>query len=188
MFAWKKAAMVIARGTAERSGGGRTPSPRAHPGYTLVEVLLVVTVIGIAGAIVVPQMLQAGEMGVQAAARMLVADILYAQNDAVARQQPRRIIFDAPNDAYRITDQNDQTIVASWKGGGLYQVSLASDDRFDGVEVASADFGGVATLDFDDLGAAVAGGAIELNGPNVVYRITVAPFTGQVTVEEVAGG
>ena len=163
-------------------------SRRSRDGYTLIEVLMVVTVIGIVGAVVVPKMLQAGEIGVQAAARMVVADILYAQNDAVARQRSRRVIFDLPGGTYRIADENNRSIAASWRSGGLSEVALAADERFRGVAVQGADFGGVATLDFDDLGAAVAGGAIQLSGPGVVYQINVAAFTGQVTVVATAGG
>ena len=125
---------------------------RGAPGYTLIEVLIVVAVIGITGAIVVPQILRPGEMGVQAAARMTVVDILHVQNDAVAHQRPRRISFDVPTGSYRITDENGQTIAASSRGGGGCEVALAGDDRFAGVAVTGADFGGTATLDFDDLG------------------------------------
>ena len=46
--------------------------------YTLIEVLIVVVIIGIAGAVVVPQLLAGNSMDAQAAARMVIADIVYA--------------------------------------------------------------------------------------------------------------
>ena len=70
---------------------------RMPRGFTLVEVLIVVVIIGIVGAIVVPQILTAGTLGVQAAARMVIADLQFAQNDAIARQAPRRVVFEGGN-------------------------------------------------------------------------------------------
>ncbi|MFN9974149.1 MAG: Tfp pilus assembly protein FimT/FimU, partial [Phycisphaerae bacterium] len=53
-------------------------------GYTLVEVLIVVTVLGIAGAVAAPAFSQTGVLRVQAALRSIVADISEAQSDALA--------------------------------------------------------------------------------------------------------
>jgi len=78
--------------------------PQRASGYTLVEVLIVVTIIGFASAIIVPNILAAGTMGVQAAARIIVADILYAQNEAIARQRPVSVVFEPANDRYTLVD------------------------------------------------------------------------------------
>ncbi|QKK08326.1 MAG: prepilin-type N-terminal cleavage/methylation domain-containing protein [Planctomycetota bacterium] len=50
--------------------------------YTLVELLLVILIMGIAGALVIPQTSQAHVLRIHAAVRTLVADISYAQTDA----------------------------------------------------------------------------------------------------------
>ena len=65
---------------------------RMHRGYTLIEVLLVVTVIGIAGAVVVPNLMAGGTRGVQAAARIVSADILIAQNVGLHQRLVARLI------------------------------------------------------------------------------------------------
>ena len=39
---------------------------RLKAGYTLIEVLIVVTIMGLAAAVVVPNMLRGGTLGVQA--------------------------------------------------------------------------------------------------------------------------
>jgi prepilin-type N-terminal cleavage/methylation domain-containing protein len=159
-------------------------------GFTLVEVLAVVVIMGIAAAIVVPQMLAAGTMGVQAAARMVISDLLYAQNEAIAQQAARRVVFDVANNSYRITDASDTTLSVSWKNGSAenYIVDFANDSRFSGVTLQSADFGGTATIEFDDLGGPNSGGTIELVFKNIRYRVTVAAFTGRVTVAKLSGG
>ena len=152
-------------------------------GFTLVEVLMVVTIVAAAGVIVVPHMLRPGTMSIQAAGRMIVADILFAQNEAIAHQKVRKVIFDVLGGGYRLTDENDQTISASWIGGGLYVVSIRDDPRFGGVALTGFDFGDSAELVFDDLGSPKFGGHVALASDALRYRIQVAPLTGRVTIE-----
>ncbi|MBX3362550.1 MAG: type II secretion system protein [Phycisphaeraceae bacterium] len=47
--------------------------------YTLIEVLVVVTVLGIAAALVIPEMSSAHSLRVQASVRTIVSDITFAQ-------------------------------------------------------------------------------------------------------------
>jgi len=165
-----------------------SPGSRGRSGYTLVEVLIIVAILGIAAAIVVPQMLAAGTLGVQAAARIIIADILFAQNDAIAKQRTRKVVFNPTNESYSLTDENDAVLTANWKSGDAnnYIVDFINDSRFQGVVIVSADFGGGATketLEFDDLGGPLNGGTVEIEFQGERYRITVASFTGRVTVE-----
>jgi prepilin-type N-terminal cleavage/methylation domain-containing protein len=155
-------------------------------GFTLVEVLIVVIIVGLAGAVVVPHMLRAGTMTTQAAARTVIADLLYAQNEAIAQQAPRRIAFDVDTNSYRITDANDLTLETTWRvgGGGAHRVDFDEDGRFQGVRLESVDFAGSSAVQFDDLGAPDNGGSIVIVSNQARYRITVAPFTGRVTVAE----
>ncbi len=164
-----------------------TKPQKNHAGYTLVEVLIVVTILGIAAAVVVPQMLTAGTLGIQAAARIIIADMLYAQNDAIAQQRNRKVVFDAAAESYSITDESDAVITARWKNGDAnnYIIDFANDDRFQGVVIVSADFGGDPTLEFDALGAPLNGGNVVIRFQNTQYRVTVAAFTGRVTVQEI---
>ena len=161
-------------------------------GFTLVEVLIVVVIIGIAGAIVVPNMLQGGQLGLQGAVRMVIADAVYAQNEAIAHQANRRIQFDLANNRYHITDGSGTTLNASWKAGAdegeNYFVDFDHDQRFQNVQLVAVDFAGTDTLEFDALGSPKNGGTVELSTGTFRYRITVAPFTGQITIAEVAGG
>lgn len=164
--------------------------PRVQRGYTLVEVLIVVAIVGIAGAIVVPQMLAAGTLGVQAAARVIIADLLYAQNEAIAQQEERGVVFDVANDSYSLTKPRadgtpgTEVLTENWKGGATenYVVSFVDDSRFRGVRIISADFGGSPGLTFDDLGTPDSGGTVVVEYDGERYQITVAAFTGRVTV------
>jgi len=88
---------------------------RRRRGYTLVEMLLVVTVLGIAAAMLVPNLVGRDTYSIEAALRQLVADVTFAQSDALAGQGHRRVQFleDAegePGDARR------------WTGWSVYRV------------------------------------------------------------------
>jgi prepilin-type N-terminal cleavage/methylation domain-containing protein len=165
------------------------PAAQPRRAFTLVEVLVVVAIIGIAGAIVVPQMLRAGSLSIQAAGRSIIADLLYAQNDAIAMQSGRRVVFDVPNNRYRLTDAAGTTLTVPWKSGvsGNYVVDFGADSRFQGVKLTAASFSGQAHLEYDDLGAPSTGGTVELEASGFRYRITVAPMTGRVSIAPIQG-
>jgi prepilin-type N-terminal cleavage/methylation domain-containing protein len=55
--------------------------------FTLVEVLTVLLILGIASAIIIPQLGSRDDLKLRAAARTLVADLMYAQNLSIATQQ-----------------------------------------------------------------------------------------------------
>lgn len=167
---------------------------KSKSAFTLIEVLIVVTIIGIAGAIIVPHMLTAGTMGVQAAARMVIADLLYAQNEAIANQQPRQVVFNVAENSYRLATGSDgtgSTISVDWKGGDVENYEIDFDretGRFGRMKIKSADFGGQPYVAFDPLGSPSSGGTVELEFQDTIYRVKVAGFTGRVTVEKVVSG
>ena len=154
--------------------------------FTLTEVLIVITIMGIAAAVIVPQMLNAGTLHVQAAARSIVSDLLVAQNEAVVRQAPRQMIFSTANNQYTLADSDDNAISAPWGQGGKYVVSFSKDNRFRNVQIQNVAFGSDEDsqhiLSFDELGVPGSGGTVDVVSGTTRYRITVAAFTGKVTV------
>ena len=155
--------------------------------FTLIEVLAVVVIIGLAGAVVVPSLMRPGTLGVQAAGRMVISDILIAQNEAIALQTTRQVIFEPALNRYRVADAGGNTINAPWKAGGVavnYIIDFDTDARFAGVTLQLPTFTGVdpQVLEFDVLGAPQNGGTVDLVAAGFRYRVSVAPFTGRVTI------
>lgn len=153
-------------------------------GVTLIEVLIVVTILGIAASIVVPTLLEPGQLKIQAASRLVISDILVAQNEAVAAAAPRRIKFDVAANGYKLADENNATVALPWMKQG-YSVTFQNDRRFEGVKLELVDFGGNDFVQFDELGGTATGGTVEISAQGHRYRITVKPFTGRVTVAPV---
>ena len=185
---------------------------RTH-GYTLVELLVVVGVLAIAGTLLLPNLIDKGTFAIQAAARSIVSDIVFAQSDALANQEYRRFQFisaEAGSEGYtgycimRVNPTNmawpydegtadyieDSMQVA--RNDGSFIVDFGSDDRFQGVLIESVNLdAGLDYMTFDEYGGSVSsaggapgiGGVIELASRNQRYRVSVAPFTGKTTVE-----
>ena len=61
-------------------------------GYTLVEMLVTLVILGIAAAMLVPSLGAFGAIETQAAVRRLVSDIAFAQSEAVAHQRCSRAL------------------------------------------------------------------------------------------------
>ncbi len=166
-------------------------------GYTLVEMLVLVVIMGIAGAMVIPSMGQTGVLRIQAAVRSIVADITFAQMDALAYQEPRAIVFDEDSNSYSIVqvidgvvDADANTLYDSKGPNQRYVVNL-NQERFGGSTLQNISLNSGSTIIFDELGGPVAaagssvlsdGGSVEITGQFSTFRINIAAFTGRVTV------
>ena len=68
----------------------RCARPRS---YTLIELIMVMAVLALAAALLVPNIVGSDTMRAQAAVRLLIADLRFAQSDALANQEFRRVVF-----------------------------------------------------------------------------------------------
>ena len=157
--------------------------------YTLVEILIVVTILGIAGALVIPSMGSTDVLRVQAAVRTIVADINYAQSDALARQEGRALMFDPAGNAYKLVEVHGP--ILDPVNDLMYEVKFSVGSRFGNTKIESAAFDGDGVLVFDELGGPVtepdgtqpsAGGKIAVSGSGSLFDVDVEAYTGRVTV------
>src|SRR5437867_2753966 len=66
---------------------------QSRRGFTLVEVLMVVLILAISSAIIIPQLGTRTDLTAASAARLVMADLIWAQNRAIATQQKQYVIF-----------------------------------------------------------------------------------------------
>ena len=181
-----------------KGGGGL-----CRAGYTLLELMVVLVLMGIAAALVVPNVQGSESIRIQTAVRAIAADIMYAQSDALAYQARRAIVFDAAANDYWIAevsgDALDFDTDAMYKIDGPEQRFRVDIDITSGgaAQMISADFDDDAVLVFDELGGPVsgldsdapsAGGSIVLSGQDgTAYQLNVEPYTGRVTVQKIGG-
>ncbi len=171
-------------------------------GFTLIELIVVMAVLGLAAALVIPQMGSVQVLRVQAALQTVVSDLTFAQADAIAFQQRRAVVFDLENNRYRLVSVPGSTIDeantlyqpdSDASTGGRYVVNL-NVDRYAGARLTSSTFTTAAPLVFDDLGTPMAdagsdtpgsGGTVTISGSGQTWAVVVEPFTGRVTVRKV---
>jgi len=158
-------------------------------GFTIIEVLIVVVIIGVAAAIAVPMMSSAGSMQLRAAASMVAADMEYAKSMAISRGQFYAVVFNATADSYEIQDASGVVIAHPVKKGFDYEIDFRNDGRVDRVDLVSASFNATATVKFDYLGSPYDGGNNALNSGLVTLQagsatktVSVEPVTGFISV------
>ena len=178
--------------------------------YTLIELIMVMAVLALAAALLVPHLIGRDALTVQSAVRLIIADLSFAQTDALANQGFRRVVFYPDGRGYCLirvpsegwttpADLEDPSVdyVYDPLGNmGRYIVDFVEDERFEGVHITSADIEGAALEDrpeitYDQLGGTVRADHTPGTGGNIVvsfddesYRIDIAAFTGKLTVSE----
>lgn len=164
------------------------PVPRSRPGFTLVEILIVVAVLAIVAAMVVPAMGNTDATRLRAAADMLVSDIHQAAFASISHSgDPRMLVFDSATHRYSVvraaapstplTHPIDHQPYRTTFGQGR-AAHLA------GVVIHSYSLGGDARLSFGTYGQLDQGSAASVtlacNGKTLT--ITIDPVTAQATV------
>lgn len=80
-------------------------------GFSVVELLIVVTIIAIAAALVVPMMRDNDTAQLRAAAGLLVADLAFAQVESIAHADALRcLVLDADNKTYSVATVSQPTV------------------------------------------------------------------------------
>ena len=67
--------------------------PPGERAFTLIEILTVVMILAITSAIIIPNLGTRDDLKASAGARVIMADLIWAQNRAISTQQKQYVIF-----------------------------------------------------------------------------------------------
>jgi len=159
--------------------------------FTLIELIVVMVIIGIAALLAVPMIGSAADVQVRSAANMIAADLDYAKSMAITTQQNYSVVFDTANEIYQVHDPCG-VVDHPLKPGSDFEVDFQSDSRLNRVDIDTADFDSQTAVTFDYLGSPYSGtttanplnsGQISLQADAFTMTVTVEPMTGYVTVQ-----
>src|SRR5438270_1697999 len=128
----------------------RTMLRPRRQGFTLIEILCVVVIIGIASAVILPQLSTRDDLRASSAARTLMADLLYAQSRSIALQKYHYVSFNTATSTYQVMDSPTNVITHPVELGP-YVVTFGTGN-LNKVKLSSASFDGQTTITFDSLG------------------------------------
>jgi len=176
---------------------------RRRVGFTLIEMLMVVTILGIAAAMIVPAISTRDDLQVAAASRVLVGDLMYAQNRAIALQKSHYIEFNG--NSYTLYARDSATsapyVINNPVTNAPYTTTFGAGGpvSFTNIAIGTENFGsGSTSLSYDELGSPWAynpqadvaavmtqGGSIVLQTATGSFPVTVTiqPYTGEATAQ-----
>jgi prepilin-type N-terminal cleavage/methylation domain-containing protein len=163
-------------------------------GFTIVELIIVMVIIGIAAMIAIPTLSSAADVQARAAGNRLAADLDYAKGLAITHQKTYAVVFYPNTESYDIRQVDTDTIVKNPVVPNRdYVINFTTDRNLNRVKIDSANFDAVASnaVTFDYLGSPYSGigtatpltsGRITLKADNFTLYVDIEPVTGYVTL------
>ncbi len=155
--------------------------PRAQAGFSLLEVVVVLVILGITSAMAIPRTMSGGGASINAGyeAQRLASDLRHAQTLARSGGKCTRLSV-ASASSYSVTSAagSAQCTATPWTNvtspakNGLFSITLKN-----GVSVSAP-----AAVTFNPAGAPLAAVQLSVTGGGKTYTVSVAALTGYVSI------
>jgi prepilin-type N-terminal cleavage/methylation domain-containing protein len=147
-------------------------------GFTLLELVMVIALLSIIAVVAAPRMVNVTSANAGASAEKLRADIRYAQDLAMTRNQRVRVSIVSAN-TYQITIAGNPVVDPST---GRNNMVLSAGSTFGATTFNGSyvEFDSSLGVPYDGAGALTAIGSITVTASGQNYTITVTPQTGAV--------
>jgi prepilin-type N-terminal cleavage/methylation domain-containing protein len=158
-------------------------------GFTLIELIVVMLILMTLAAMVVPMLGQARDTEAMAAINKVVADVGYAQSEALRGQAPVTVAFSQSTQRYTLTGNSGTLTDPVTKAP--YVVDLRDVTGAHELEISYVDFGATASLGFNSVGEPVKGGTntpisndsrVTVQNGRFAYTMEITPLTGKISV------
>ena len=166
---------------------------------TLLEVLVVATIILILAAMIVPSMISTDATSVKAGATLLAANLEYARNVAITHQTQINVTFDTVGNSFTVASANTSDILIdpiTKERTDVYTIAFSSQSGLSRLDVQTVAFDTMASMAFSMAGEPVrydpnspddpetgTSGYVRIGiGTDLTYQVAVAGVTGKVTI------
>ncbi len=151
-------------------------------GMTLVELVVVLSLVGLLAVVAVPRFTGRDAVEMQAAVRRVAADLRWAQARAIATRVRHGVTFDPAAGRYTVYRDSPATPADDFlRPGSPMRRDVAP------AAMVAADFDGAPRVEFDSMGVPygvsgelTAPGRVILAGGGEVDTVVVEPLTGRV--------
>jgi len=164
---------------------------RIQRGFTMVEMLTVVVIVGILSALTVPMMGDTSQTKLIAAANQIAADIGYAQIESISHADDLRLmVFDIEKNTYYIASASEPAGINNPVGNVPYIISFGSgaNKQLNGVTLSSISLNGDDRILFGVYGQLDQATAASITLACDGYQITllVEPSTGEIAISDIS--
>ncbi len=158
-------------------------------GFTLIELVVIITIVGILAVAVLVSGTAKGPVRLEAACQRLALDLRYMQEMAMAEQVRFGISFDASDESYFGFRVNTSTKAQDPHTQGDLEIEFDEMKEFSEIGIVSTNFSDA--VEFDSIGAPYNASAVALMSEGIVTltdgtntrTVRIQPATGKVNMQ-----